>query len=492
VKIELTKEITVKKIEFIGEVNFFEESPYIELLKNFSTKKELIKELEEKNLTHSAINNIIGKLEKLGVIEDGDIVNIEEGFPEKEYGKYSLELFENDTSLPFKLKNREITRESVNGYSNNRDIKQDRYLIDKIHKESKNFSDDKKFQIIRIESSKYRETSSKKIELRLNFIDEKWEYIIENRKFSMDGIDLNNLFLGEWDNNFQALKVQYNWIENDSVAKNDFMLTFPIKKHEIKNFGIFKANFQNIPIVPKNKSDALKWLLYLIVNEIEKLNRYISKDELHWIWNNILDEKPQLESFDLKFSFEEVLKKFGHGSKYYWLLQSGIDLYPFDTNLTPKERVIINTKNPINLNTDFVRKFNINMPKELIIIDRWIITLEQFQGLEMILKAFKHPQITIITQEEYTNRKKDKYSQEILRIKNILRDNNIKRVIKKNKEIVHSRYWIFDNKKFYKTNNSLDVLKIDGENISMKEQTTFDLYEQEDLEPELTRLLEEL
>lgn len=487
-KIELTKEITIKKIEFIGEVNFFEESPYIQLLKNFSTKKELIKELEEKNLTHSAINNIIGKLEKLGVIEDGDIVNIEDGFPEKEYGKYSVELFENDEPLPFKLKNKEITRENVNGYSNNQDIKQDRYLIDKIHKESKNFSDDKKFQIIQIESGKYRETSSKKSELRLNFIDGKWKYIIENRKFFMDGMDLNNLFRGAWDSSFQALKIQYDWIDKNIIAKDNFMWSFPIPEYKIKDFGTFKADFQNIPIVPQTKNDALKWLLYLIVNEIEKLNRYISKDELHWIWNNILDEKPQLESFDLKFSFEEVLKKFGQGSKYYWLLQSSIDLYPFDSSIASKSRVTIGAKDPINLDIDFVKEFSINLPQELIIVDRWIVNLKHYSSLEKILNAFGNPKVTIITQEvdyRLTQRKKDQ-------IEDIIENNNIKRVIKQKNEIVHSRYWIFDNQKFYKTNNSLDVLKIDEENISMKEQTTFDLYEQEDLEPELTRLLEEL
>jgi hypothetical protein len=324
--------------------------------------------------------------------------------------------------------------------------------------------------------------------LRLRFIDEEWKYIIENKKISMDGMDLNNLFLGAWDSDFNALKVQYDWIEKNNDAKNNFIWSFPVPEYEIKKFGTFKADFQNIQIMPQTKSDALKWLLYIIKKEIEKLNRYISKDELHWIWNNILDEKPQLEIFDLKFSFKEVLKKFGQGSKYYWLLQSGIDLYPFDTSLASKSRVTIGAKNSINLDIDFVKEFNISLPKELIIVDRWIINFKHYNGLEKIINAFGNPKVTIITQEidnKLSRRKKDQ-------IEDIIENNNIKRVIKQKNEIVHSRYWIFDNQKFYKTNNSLDVLKIDEENISMKEQTTFDLYEQEDLEPELTKLLEEL
>jgi len=101
VKITLSKDIQVKKFEFVGELDFFETSPYIELLEGLKTQEDLIEKLEEKNMPSSAIKNVIQKLEDLKVLKDGYIENIEDGFPEKEYGKYTFSYFENDTKKTF-------------------------------------------------------------------------------------------------------------------------------------------------------------------------------------------------------------------------------------------------------------------------------------------------------------------------------------------------------------------------------------------------------
>lgn len=77
-----------------------------------------------------------------------------------------------------------------------------------------------------------------------------------------------------------------------------------------------------------------------------------------------------------------------------------------------------------------------------------------------------------------------------MKLKQLLSVIILKKLKNKKNEIVHSRYWIFDNQKFYKTNNSLDVIKVEEEHIGIKEQTTFDLYDKKDLEPELIKLLE--
>ena len=102
-KIELYKSIQLIKMDFIGEVDFFnEKSPYIKLLENIETKDELIESLEEKDLPNSAIKNIIKHLENLKVLDGSTLSNVENGFTEKEYGKYSLELMQNDFIKPFK------------------------------------------------------------------------------------------------------------------------------------------------------------------------------------------------------------------------------------------------------------------------------------------------------------------------------------------------------------------------------------------------------
>lgn len=482
-KIELSKKITLRKLEFVGEVNFFEESPYIELLKNISTENELREVLESKELGSSAIKNIIQKLENLGVLEDGDIINIEDGFPEREFGKYSLELYENNTRLPFKYKNKEIRRERAISKNIADKIKEDNYLIDKVYAKSQNFSDKKTFQIKEIEDNAYNATTKKDADLKLIFQNEKWHYRLDKKQFKMKSIEFNDLFDGKWNANIEALEVAFEEIEkqNKFITSFEASLTHTI---QLEAYGNLDGKFQNISIMPKTKNDALEWLLYLLKEEIEKKNRYISKDELHWLWNNIFDAKPQLNYFDLAFDFEKVLNKFGRDSKYYWLLQAGIDLFPFDTALTPKDRVIINAKNEIDLENDFVQKFNIELPKELIMVDRWIVNLKHFKALEKVLIAFGEPNITIITQK--INEKNSKNKNEI---KEIIERNKIKIIEKEKKEIVHSRYWIFDNQKFYKTNNSLDVFKVKNGSIDHTAQTTFDLYDRKNLEPALIKLL---
>jgi|GEM_PF-1336190 len=486
-KIELSKSITVKTLEFVGEVNFFEESPYIKLLEGISTQDELEKQLIEKELSPSAIKNIIQKLESIGVLLNRDIVNVQDGFPEREYGKYGLEMFENYTSLPFKFKNKEIKRESYISKNRVDSIKKDEYLIEKIYKKSKNFSDNKSFKVIKLEADKYIELTQKNANIKLHFKENMWQYSIEKKLFPMDKIELDNVFDGNWDNSFNALKIDFHRISE----QEKFLISFEMSYSDnitIDGYGTFNGKFQNIPIIPKTKHDAQQWLLYLLKKEIEKKERYISTDELHYLWSNLLDAKPRLDTFDLEFDFETILHKFGKDSKYYWLLQSGIDLYPFNTGLTPKARVIIEARENINLENDFVSKFNMHNPKDFIIVDRWINRLAHFKALEQILKALGSPKITLVTQALDKNISDD----DAYAIQNIIATNGIKKIEKKKKEIVHSRYWIFDNQEFYKTNNSLDVIKVDKHNIAIKEQTTFDLYNNKDLEAELMNVLGEI
>ena len=110
-KIELSKDIQIYQIGFVGEVDFFDDkSPYINLLKNIETEDELKEKLRHKNMPEAAIKNIVTKLEGLRVLKNGYLENIEKVLPEKEYGKYTLEIFENNSILPFKNKNKQIKR----------------------------------------------------------------------------------------------------------------------------------------------------------------------------------------------------------------------------------------------------------------------------------------------------------------------------------------------------------------------------------------------
>ena len=470
-KITLSKNIEVKKFEFVGELDFFETSPYIALLKGLKTQEDLIEKLEEKNMPSSAIKNVIEKLEELKVLKDGYIVNIEDGFPEKEYGKYAFSYFENDTKKPFKYLAENIRREKAVSRNSADNISElDRDVKNFIESKHENFNRKETFEVVEIEKNKglLHNADSKNIDLV--YEDEKWNYVINDKKISMKSIDLNEVFRKEWDEEYNSFKVEYDWIKNKLDVVQSFIWSFDFEQYKVTEYGNFKVNFENIPIIPKTEDDALKWFLALLKIAIKNKNRYISKDELKQLWLNLKDKKPKFKKFDLEFDFEMILNEFGKSSKYYWLLQAGIDLYPFNNSLAPKSRVAIEKIE------DFKYKFEIDV-EELIIMDIFINTKRHFLILEKILKLLDSSIVKIFTTKNY-------FKHESEDINNIIRANKITRIIKDKRELDHDRYWIINSNKIYKTGKSLDGIQ----------QTSFDLYDKDTISktaPVVINLLEE-
>ncbi len=435
---------------FIGEVDFFKKSPYIELLENITIENDLIDELKNRGMPESAINNIIKRLEKLKVLQYGYIGNLENGFPEKEYGKYELEIFKNDSILPFKNKNRKISRKRADSFENIENLKQNLNFIKMVSNDTNLL-----FRIEKIENNKANIESAGSLELKMIYLNS-WKYSIDNKSYDMsEEINFNDIFRGEWDSEYNSLKISFSLLKEEVNSLNSLEYSYT-DNIEINNYGKLKTIFQDIPLIPKTKEDAKEWFIYLLKNEIEQRNRYISQDELKQLWNNLLERKPKFKKFNLEFDYRKILNEFGKESKYYWLLQASSDLYPFSNNLTPKERVIIEDKN-------FENQFNFEIEK-IIIIDRYINTIRHFEKLEEILKVFNSPEISIFTTKEYNNREKED-------IELIISNNNITKVIKDKNELSHSRYWIFNNKYFYKVGESLDGI----------DNTSFDLYDKEDI-----------
>ena len=318
-KIELTKQIDIYKMEFIGEVDFFRKSPYIELLENIESENQLRAELESRGMPESAIKNVIKRLYDLRVLQNGYIENLENGFPEKEYGKFELEIFENDESYPFVFKNRKIQRQS--SYPNKvGNLEQDVDFL-YIAQNKGNLT----FRVEDIEKDKaiYDKTGSTK--MTIVFQNNKWQFSIDGKTENMDEITFEQLFGSEWDLEYLSLKVSFEHIHNDS-AKNSFEFSFDLENFSIKNYGTFQANFTDIPVIPKTEEDANLWAVSLLKDEVESKNRYISKYDLEQLWNNILDTKTKLTKFDIEFNYQRILNQFGRDSKYYWLLQASNDL----------------------------------------------------------------------------------------------------------------------------------------------------------------------
>ncbi len=379
---------------------------------------------------------------------------------------------------PFKYLAENIRREKAVSRNSADNISElDRDVKNFIESKHKNFNRKETFEVVKIEKNKglLHNTGSKNIDLV--YEDEKWNYVINDKKISMESIDLNVLFRKEWDEEYNSFKVKYDWINNKLDVVQSFIWSFYLEEYKVIEYENFKVNFENIPIIPKTEDDALKWFIALLKIDIENENRYISKDELKQLWLNLKDRKPKFKKFDLEFDFEMILKEFGKESKYSWLLQAGIDLYPFDNSLAPKSRVIIEAQEDIDLDVDFFQKFHIEYPSELIIVDRWIVNLEQYRGLEKIIEALRNPIVTIITQKV-----KDKKNNRL--IEKIIQRHGIKVIEKDIKDIVHPRYWIFDKEHIYLTNESFDFIKIDNEKIDVS-YTTFLQFEKKDLDPKL-------
>lgn len=464
-KIELSKDIQIYQIGFVGEVDFFDDkSPYINLLKNIETEDELKEKLRHKNMPEAAIKNIVTKLEGLRVLKNGYLENIEKGFPEKEYGKYTLEIFENNTILPFKNKNKQIKREKAVSYNSAENINQSEQYI-KLVQDNEN----KEFRVNTIENNKANLQALGDSKLVIRYIDQKWHYLLENKSFKMEDINFKSLF-EDWDEEHNALMMNFSNIKEYDKYIKPFKISFS-KDIELDNYGKLNGNFQDVDIMPKTEYDAKEWFIYILKDEIEQLNRYISKSELNELWENIKEKYSIFKRFDLEFDFELILKEFGKSSKYYWLLQAGIDLYPFDTNIVPKERVIIESIE------DYKNKFKIDI-KELTVMDRHLNSKRNLSIFENILNNLDNPSVTIITT-------KDHYKNESDEIEDFIDKHNIKRLIKEKNEIEHTRHWIVNNSLIYRTGESTDGIH----------NTSFDLFELEDIKkiaPRVIKLLEEI
>lgn len=464
-KIELSKDIQIYQMGFVGEVDFFDEkSPYIELLKNIETKDELIEKLKYRNMPDAAIKNIVTKLEGLRVLKNGYLENIEKGFPEKEYGKYTLEIFENDTTLPFKNKNKQIKREKAVSYNSAENINQSEQYI-KLVRDNEN----KEFRVNTIENNKANLQALGDSKLVIRYIDQKWHYLLENKSFKMEDINFKSLF-EDWDEGHNALMMNFSNIKEHDKYIKSFKISFS-KDIELDNYGKLKGRFQDVDIIPKTQYDAKEWFIYLLKVEIEQLNKYISKTELQELWEDIKERNSIFKKFELEFDFELILKEFGKSSKYYWLLQAGIDLYPFDTNIVAKERVIIESIE------DYKSKFKIDI-KELTVMDRYLNSKRNLSIFENILNNLDNPSVTIFTTKDHYNNESDE-------IEDFMDKYNIKRLIKEKNEIEHTRHWIVNNNLIYRTGESTDGIH----------NTSFDLFELEDIKkiaPKVIKLLEEI
>jgi len=479
-KIELTKDIKIYTIEVVAEaISYSTDSPYINYLKNFTTADEVEEDLQRLN-NQAATDRIMQNLKELDVIDDYNTINLTDGYPQNEYGKYSIEYYENDSIYPFKYKIKSIKRintKSINCVDNIRKL--DNKLVEALKEKTNNF---------RICDIKRKEGlpnyNNKSTKLVIDYNNDKWSYNIDNKSFEMEPLELANLFENKWKNNHY--EINFNQFDDDEACLN-FKIDECTKKQEnLINYGHFdQIKYYNIPIAPETGNDLAckNWLLFILKNHIISKNEYLSQEDFEQERDNIFYNTPEFANFqNMELpTIEETLRLSNPKDNFYWLLKTSQDLYPFPkfnktTNSIPESK---------NANLAKVFKDYFNTGSKLTIIDRYINTKRHFDSLIKLQEAFDLD-ITIFTTDIYDNKcsKKDKNS-----ISKKIRKTNINRNILLKKQLPHDRYWKIDDN-IYSLSKSIDFIQTFDNGINIK-QIFIDKRNIKDIDSSAKKLLEQ-
>jgi len=494
-RIELNKQIKLKSIEIIAEVDFYQESPYIKLLEEYSHVEDLKIDLKGK-MEPAAIKNIIKNLEALKIINNGSIVDLENGFPEREYGKYQVNYYENDTTLPFQYKKHNIRRlKATDRYTidNIKDIQVD--LRNILLEKGRDLKRNEDFQILEITKNQgLYLTQNQSSNLSLLYENNNWHYffIKSGQKFEMIEINLDEIFKGTWNIEENAIEKDFDEIEDNKNAIKNFKIDYD-ESIELVSYGKLEGKFNDIPIIP-NENSYMKWFLYLLKDEIESLNRYITFDELEQIWENIYYKTPQINKrFEIPFDFKSISSEYSKDSEFYWQLMAGKDLNPFikkekiDEEENQRIVIIIEEEKDVELKRIFDSKLGFNNVNTLIIIDRYINTLYHFKSLKALLQDYdiKKNIILFSTKDYKTSQNEQKY------IKEICDQFHIKRAVMEKNDIPHDRYWRLDDL-FFSVTKSIDFIQVEKDTVNIRKHTIFAKIDKENVEPQALNLLGEI
>ncbi len=471
-RIELSKNILEISTKVIAEVDFFEKekSPYIKLLEGLNSREDIENHLENKGFTDTSIRNIIKNLESLKVIDrDNGTIHIENGFPERELGKYQLSYYYNNTKMPFEYFYKSIERKcAVNMYQQKTENIKDlpAGLSDLLNKTTK------EVKILKLLKNKGIYTKQQKnIKLNIIFDDKSknpWMCEFGDKKVKAQKIDLKQILGAKWNENYNSYEEDFENIKDDEKAITNFTKDYPAKQIEIPHYGKMQTRLQNISISPTEDSQKI-WFMHLLKKEIQSRNNYCTKDELEQTWNNIFYTTPQISRLgNLSYNYQEVLNTFNKRDEMHWLIKTATDLNPFSEEKKLNDNTasfVIQKSNNTSIE-NILSSLQLEKAKTLIIYDRYINTKRHFDAIFAIKDSFSHLNIRIFSTKFYKTEKSVK--------EKILQDCNnksIERIVKNKNEIPHTRYWTVDNR-IYNVSNSIDFIKINKDTIN-SEHTFF-------------------
>lgn len=477
-------------MEILAEVDFFKESPYIQLLQGYSSVDELRERLHSDGLSKPAIHNVIQNLESLGVIQNRSIVDVEAGFPEREFGKYRVTYYENDLANPFQFFIKNIERIAAKS-DNMADLIEpiDAMLLAQMT-DFRNtiFETNEDFQILSVVGGNCRKGSKVHNEsMSLNFSENQWVCMLGGKHFELsDGPYLNALFKGNWVNAEELCEVNYDEVQVEHHTVENFLRTYAEVNH-VEHWGKLGMSFQDVPVAP-SKGSHVKWFMHLLKKDLQSKSQFYTEDELEQRWNNLLYTFPQLIRYGkLDYSYKQILQEFPRDSEMYWLLQAASDLNPFKSFEKPnKPRSSKNIIFQESSNASIVEVLNplqLGEAASLIIIDRYINTKRHFEVLALLQSSFDNLDISITTMKEFRQDKLDRTF-----ITETLNQGNIQRTIKDKRDIPHDRYWKIDDV-IFNVSKSLDFMKMNRDKTCDIGHTIFTQLGEDEVEPQAKALL---
>lgn len=501
-KATLTKKIKVHKAE-----------AYLQFEKE-EERNDIVKFLKGNRFSNEVVNTRVEKhLESIKLMYDGEITDkgnrvIKTGkLFSKEEGKYAMWYTQNDEFIHSKILRTE--RVSPDNRSQIKkgdfDFEEINYqlpvLIKREFKRSDNDKDEKfiNTKLMNINNIAFEHKGKSEIidlvwkwnDLESSTFEFKGELEKDNKllphKIESDK-DLESYILKllpDWNNTSKRLKIRFSDLKN-----NDEKQSFRRNNEVVKN-QVFKAEFDNVKLMPENIREAEKWRNWMLNQKVRK--QYLYKYEFQKLVNDINYEdgfssyKGEINQPDIKEYTNELKNKDKKKqSTSYWHLQAPLDLYPDSNNKYIEDAYDFNVGDLFSfsdLTDKMKRKFNGKI-NTVVYYDKYTNTNNQQRNMSEFFDSFDEVKKKLLITNKNLNGNRD----------NHLNKNNkeiyiedIKKIFNSSKS-QHDRYIILmENKKNYsvwQVTSSLDFIDL-HEKQQIKDSVSFRLVKSEMLKDEL-------
>ena len=136
---------------------------------------------------------------------------------------------------------------------------------------------------------------------------------------------------GDWDSTKRLLAIPASTLKGNEART--FRRSFTVPRIELPKKGVYQnAQFEDVPIGPRNAVDAQRWAMELFERELTEKPAYRSRAAVRTRFAELTEDTP-LEAFGVTLpSHDELLKQALDDRARFWALAAAVDLAPFPTS----------------------------------------------------------------------------------------------------------------------------------------------------------------